>query len=355
MILERAAMLEALGTVRPALATKDLIEELTHVWFDGESIMAYNDADLGIQVPFESPFQGGIRGQLLIGLLTNSRAKEISLEPSKGSAMILKAARARVELAVLGPERAVWAFPAPKPKEAFPLSEAFLGGLKSVLISVGNDTSLPEKQGVTMDADGKGNLTMFTTDAKSIARFDLKEVKLKHKFRAIVPTAFCQQLLRLCAEGDLLELRSDCVIASNVKGVNIYARLVACEQPRDFFEIFEREVPGGEPEGLFEIPGRLALALERAIVLIDGAQEDAVRVWSDAGKMFIGASAAGRGELSDDSVVLPKGIPDFDCLIMPDLVKRAIPYCTHMAFGSCLCMDDGEGFSYLVAYKGGNK
>jgi DNA polymerase III sliding clamp (beta) subunit (PCNA family) len=357
MNLERIAMLAALNTVKPALATKDLIEELAHCWFDGKTVTAYNDADLGIQVPFEAPFKGGIRGALLLGLLSNSRAKEVSIEPSdkKDGPMILKAARARVELAVLAPERAVWAFPAPEPGKGFQMSAAFLEGLRSVLISVGNDTSIPEKQGVTLDANGKGDLTMFTTDAKSIARLDLSDPKLKQKFRAIIPTTFCQRVLRLCAEGDVLELRKDCVIASNADGVLLYARLVAVEQPCNFFEIFDRELPDGmsDIEGLFEIPGRLALALERAIVLTDGASEGQVRLFSDAGKLKIEASAPGRGELNDDSVPIPPDIPDFDCFIDPDLLKRAIPLCTHMAFNKSLFMDDGAGFSYLAAYKSG--
>jgi DNA polymerase III sliding clamp (beta) subunit (PCNA family) len=358
MNLERTAMLAALNTVRPALASKDLIEELTHCWFDGKTVTAYNDADLGIQVPFASPFKGGIRGQLLLGLLTNSRAKDIVIEPGakENGPMILKAARARVELAVLAPERAVWAFPKSEPSKGFAMKAGFLEGLKSVLISVGNDTSIPEKQGVTLDANGKGDLTMFTTDAKSIARFDFSDPKLKQKFRAIIPTAFCQQLLRLCAEGDVLELRKDCVIASAADGTLLYARLVDCEQPRDFFEIFDRELPAGldDIEGLFEIPGRLSLALERAIVLMDGASEGRLDLIIGDGKIKLNASAPGRGELADAVTPVPlEGVPEKECSVDPDLLKRAIPLCTHMAFGKCLFMDDGAGFSYLVAYKGG--
>ncbi|MBU6429580.1 MAG: hypothetical protein KGR26_11245 [Cyanobacteria bacterium REEB65] len=205
---------------------------------------------------------------------------------------------------------------------------------------------------MTILFDGAG-LHMFTTDSKSIGIAQV-EMGKSGKGRCILPTAFCEQLLRLGGEGTILEIRDDCAIASTKAGVLVYARLVHAEQPRDFFEIMAREgVDDPEKvEGLFEIPGRLSLALERAIVLLDGAADGQFEIKIADGKMLIQASASGRGDLKDDSVDVPDDLPEISCSIDPELIKRAIPICTHMAFGSCLYMDDGAGFSYLAAYRG---
>ncbi|HKX35117.1 MAG TPA: hypothetical protein VJM79_00425 [Rhizorhapis sp.] len=349
MKCERIALLDAVNTVKPALAVKDLIEELAHVWFDGQTMTAYNDADLGIQVPFETPFIGGIRGSLLLGLLINSRAKDVELDDSEEGHMKIVAARTRAKLAVLDAERAVWQFPEINRKAALDITPDFVRALKAVLVSVGNDTSIPEKLGVTLLADDE--LRMFTTDSKAICGVSVAMPKgkgLRKGDSIILPTAFCEQILRLCAAGGFLELRKDCAIAGNASGVLVYARLVDVTKPLPFVETIDRH--NKFPKGArFEIPSKLALALERSIVLLEGLVGETVNISAMAGKLRLEASAEGRGTIKD-FITLPEGVPDIEINVDPSLVKRALVLATHMAINSdAVVLTGDDGLVYLAS------
>lgn len=349
----RAAMLDALNTCKPALAVKDLVEELTHVWFDGETMTAYNDADLGIQVPFKTDFKGGIRGSLLLGLLHNSRAKEVEIEPAdEDGHMKLVAARTRAKLPVLETERAVWEFPKVGTKDTFDITPDFVRALRAVLISVGNDTSIPEKLGVTVIADGGAR--MYTTDSNSIATIKVAAPKgkwLAKGERVILPTAFCEQLLRLCSTGGFMEIRKDSVVAGNDQGVVVYARLVDCPNPLDLAGIVaqHRALPKG---AVFEVPPKLALALDRAIVVLEGVVGESVDMWIGAGKLRLEAHVEGRASLKD-FITMPEGVPDVQLRVDPSLVKRGLPHAVDMAITEqAVLLMGADDFLYMASPSG---
>lgn len=346
MNIDRIALLAAINTVKPALATKDLVEELCMVWFDGQHAMAYNDAELGIQVPFKCPFTGGIRGELLLGLLSNSRAREITLDPDGDGKMKLKAARMKAELSVLNGSRSIWQFPEPNKKASFPIPEAFIAGLKAVLVSVGNDTSIPEKLGVTVQFHG--GVTLYSTDSVSMAQVQL-EMNTKAKAKSIIlPTAFCEQLLRLCSKGGFIELRDDCAIAGNEDGVNIFARLVYSAKPLNFASIIEKHERWSKGAEM-EVPDRLPLALERALVLLNGVPKAAVDFTIEEGHLTLETKADGRGH-AKDVISIPDHVPDISVRLDPELIKRALPFAESMIFtNAALIMRAGDDFTYIAA------
>ena len=350
---DRVAMLAALNLVKPALAAKDLVEELTHVWFDGETLTAYNDADLGIQVPFESPFKGGIRGSLILGLLQNSRAKEIIFDTEAEEGFVtLKAARAKARLTVLDIGRAVYELPKESPG-TFKFDETFISALKDVLVSVGNDTSIPEKMGVTITL-GK-DILFHTTDSKTLAEVVLPMDKgFKGKGKAILPTTFCEQLIRLCGDGGFLDLQKDIVMATNPDGVLIWARLVeSSAKPFDFIGAFDTHVkfPKGMP---FELPSRLGLALDRALTMLDGLPDEPATFRVGGGKLRLEVQAEGRGELKD-SIDIDPDVPDVSFKIAPNLIKRVMGVGTEIAMSDrVVYIVNKDGFSYLASAQKAN-
>jgi hypothetical protein len=346
MKIPRIEFLEALNTVKPALASKDLIEELTLLWFDGKTVMAYNDAELGIQVPLGVDFKGGVRGSLLLGLLSNSRAKEIELTPD-GDFIALKAARTRASLDLYEVGRSVWKFPTPDSKKSFRLSQRVLDGLKYVLIATGKDTTTPETLGVTVYMDGE-SLDLFSTDADTIAADHFK-LKGQHTCEhVILPTAFCEQVLRLCDDGSFLEFKKDCVLAINKAGAMIYARTIRAPKRFEFFDMVNKydDFPKA---ARFEIPERLSLALDRMGVLFDGMNNETMLVKIGDGVMRMEAHVKSRGDLKD-SVVIPDDVPPVSFRTEPGRLKRALDLATHM-----VCTEDAvrlsnkNGFVYLAS------
>src|SRR5258708_37719206 len=106
----RKDFLDILNIARPALASKDLVEELVCFWFVNDKVYAYNDV-IGIQLPLKTDFTGGIRGSLILGLLDKSRAKDIFIEPINDGEMLLRAANTRLTMPLFEDKRSLWDVP----------------------------------------------------------------------------------------------------------------------------------------------------------------------------------------------------------------------------------------------------
>lgn len=351
MIIERLPLLEVLNTLKPAISSKNLIEELTHVWFDGEFATAYNDAELGIQVPLESPFKGGVQGALLLGLLTNSRAKEISMVPGDEGSMKMKLSRTKADLTVLDLERgkSMWTFPNLNKKHAIAVDEDFCSALRSVLISVGKDTTTPETLGVTFVKQGDA-LHLYTTDTASVAtiKVPLPDGFKQMKGRRVIPAAFCEQVLRLCEGGGQLEFANDYVVALSDSNVLIYSRPVEAPKPLPMADWIEKAAKYPK-SAKFKVPERLSLALDRMQVMFEGKPGEVMTVQIGDGLLKMSASVQGKGDLKD-SVPIPDNVPPVTFRTEPRLIKRAMGLATEM-----VCTEDSvrmsgdNDFIYLIS------
>lgn len=341
MIIDRKELLDAAETVKPALATKELLEELVHIWSDGKTLTAYNDG-LGIQVPFKSDLIGGIRGSVLLGVLANSRAKEIEINVVEQEAEI-KAGRTRLKLALLGADRTPWQFPELSKQKAASLSASLLEALKAVLISVGKGTTKPELLGVTFASDGK-QVHMFTTDDDTIAWKTAKQPADWSDQRVILPTSFVQQLLSFNDPKTKLYLSKDNAIAVTSDDVKLFARIVDCPKPYDFEKIANDNIQKTDP---VPVPNRLRLALERASVMLNGQADELMEIAIKDDHLRIYARTP-FGDLKDN-MTLDKSMPDMNCKLHPERVKRALPFCEKIGFSDRAIVMTGDHFIYMAA------
>lgn len=351
MKTERTTLLAALDVVKPAIATKALLEELTHVWFAKDQLLAYDDV-LGIRAPFQSDgLVGGIRGALLLGLLTNSMAKfvEITTEES-GTEALLKASRAKLKLALLDADKAVWEYPSVKKDKFFSLTPEFMEALGDVLIAAGQDTSIPDQLGVTLSLDEDG-LTLYATDANSIASASIEIPKGYDEEYLVIPTPFCEQLIRLCTEEPRMAIVKEGVVAECKPGIGVYSRLVDVPEPADFAGQLSRALPKGFIKKAVPIPPVLRLAVERALVVLDGKIAEPIKFFVKDGVLNLEADSP-LGELRD-SIQLEKEHEDVSIRVDPALIKRGLEKCDEMFVAdSCLAMLGRKGnFVYAVSTK----
>lgn len=345
MKFDRALLLKAADIAKPALASKELIEELCHFFFDGQNLTAYNDATLGIQVPFVSELKGGIRGSVLLGILTHTRAKEIDLEIANGHEAHIKAGRMKLKLSLLDPKRAVHELPDLKKTKGYRTSKEFLKALKDVMVSIGNSNAIPEQLGVTIQL--QGGLQFFATDSKTIAWATVKDNKdwpLKPGQRVTLPTPFIEQLLRLADEATFIFLTTDNVVAITGEKVKLFARLVDVPKPNDFIKIANDCMKG---VNAFDIPSRLKLALERAGIMVNGQQDEAIAVKIQADQLFIQSNAS-FGELKD-SIRLEEEPGEVTFRVNPEMMKRALDLCTKVTMTENTTIMTGKNFVYLIS------
>lgn len=98
MKIEKQELQNALETVKPGLANKEIIDQSTSFAFLEDRIVTFNDI-ISISYPIKTGVTGVIRAEELYGFLKQSSSKEISLE-LKENELRIKSGRSKVGLSV---------------------------------------------------------------------------------------------------------------------------------------------------------------------------------------------------------------------------------------------------------------
>lgn len=353
MKIPRLVLLKTLNTLKPALATKELVFELTHYFFTGKNILAYNDV-IGMEIPFQTDFAGGLPGKLLLGVLEKSLAKEVELiEGDKDSEMLLKAGNARVNLSLLPIERVVWQFPEFDEKNSFKVDKDLAVIIGEMLISIGQNTSMPDQLGITFNPwefDEKW-LDLYSTDGNSLswARIDLPENY--HAKRCTVSEEFCKQFKALCDGSAQLIIEDDCALAQFENGIKLYGRLVDVPSPRNFEDKIDGLIP--EPDKLISIPARLKLAIDRATVVLDNLPGATTELSIDRDKVLrLYAKPNSHTELRD-AIRLNEDHEEITSYFDPALIKRALDKRSQMCVTKdALILRGPDNYYHLVSAVG---
>lgn len=321
MKMDRAGLLGKLQVIAPAIATKDLIEELTAVWFMDGYAFAYDDL-VGIRIELKAEFSGGLRGVMLLGLLEHSYGDDLVCSIGENDEMELKVGNAKLKLALLPEKRSVFEWPKFDKKKAAVLDKDFFQVLQMMLVGVGVDTAVPDQLGVTIRADGS-TVDLYSTDSKTISWCVFPTPKGYTTEYAVLPTVFCQQLLRLCPEGGHLQVTNEYAMAENPQGVQLFARLVDVPRPLNFAEIIEEYLDKG-PGRAIEVSTRFKLALERSLIVLAGHPGEGLECDMEGDTLRLYAKS-GQGELKD--LIKFKGA-EHDQVVVdidPTLIKRILP------------------------------
>lgn len=260
MRVERKELQAALNAVRPALASKDPLTQLLCFWFSGKRLYAFNNI-IGIDVPLASDFQGGVAGATLLGMVGSSIAKFADLAVEKNN-LILKMGSSRSKFPSLPFEDSVWSFPK-LPKEAIAIDDTFCQCLSRTLVCATDEV------GVSLICDGK-RLSFFSTNDKAMAYDSIKAPAGLEATRVEIPPIFCEQVLSLCSGGGKLYFSDDAVLAVSDNDERIFSRILSSGNPLDYDKAVKTSLPKGYKEKLVPIPGKLAAAMDRAMVLANG-------------------------------------------------------------------------------------
>lgn len=343
MKINRNELLAALKIIKPAIATRDIIEEFTNVWFTGTHLIAGNDVGFGISVPFQSEFKGGIRGSLLIGLTNNTKIKEFELEPGKENGLVLKAGRSKVELSVFPIKKMLVQVPEESDK-GVAIPKEFLEGLKKVLFAVGSETrAMPEQKGVTL-VKGPVFNHMFATNGATIAQYTWDDKFPVPNKSIILPSEFVDALVNNNVK--TLSYGKGWAWAKGEK-IFIFTKLLQNDEPKDLIKITEEASKGAV---YIPIPQRLKLALARASVLLDKQKQEHIIVKVEGAVLRLKTSSA-LGDLKD-TIALDKDVPTMEAEINPSYLQKALDKCDSMFIGKKAAVLTGKNFSYFIAYKG---
>jgi hypothetical protein len=345
----RYRLISALETVKPAIAINQLIPLLTHYWFTGTHLMAYNGA-IALQVPCRTNFRGAVPGKVLELLDCADFDGDIEVTSQDGNISINDAAcnRLRIKLKMLRPDF-VFEMPAAKRRRSDPQAIAeLIEAIEHCLISVGRDTSTIEQLGVTLERSGK-RIMLYATDGATIARASIKD-RLPLAQRTILPTAFCEQMLHLYQEhlDDKAQVHFEVgeahalFVAGEIK---LYARLLQARSPLNFSGTVAHFLPPAFQQQPVDVPQRLRRALElHSLVcgesrrLMDlSVRAETLRLWSQD-----------DDEEIDEVMPLP-GHHDVAVRFEPRLLRRAVGFEKMLVAPQCVALSKASGPLYLVS------
>ena len=354
--MQRAELINNLQNVAPALSENTLIPLLTHFWFTGKQLMAFND-QIALAMPYRSEFKGAVPSKLLDLLRVGgeSRDEVMELNANSGTHLKVRVGRSRLQLAMLEPQF-VFELPPATVNPSQPLNK-LIAAIEHCLVSVGTDTSAPEYLGITLEQEDD-RIAMYATDGGSLSHMVIRAGLTLPDERVILPASFCRQMLRLAqANGDgpatfafgqrtsggsperyALFLAGDAVL---------YGRLLESRSPLPFHQVIGDYLPAQYRDQLIPVPREFADALERAFIVCD-PQRKRMELKVEGGRLKLLAQT----DVEEVSEAIPfRGHDDVTLSVEPRLIRRGLPLADKMMFSDrCVVLADKKGRRlYLVS------
>jgi hypothetical protein len=320
--LEKKELVSHLEMLEPALAQKAIIEAMVCVWFDGSYMFGFNDS-LGVAIPFKTDFKGGVRCEQLLGFLDKSRARYVNVELLNDKELHLSIGKGfQSNLMLLEMEYAPWAVPEFNVQDSFIITQDFLRGLENVLVSVGNDTSLPDTLGVTLHVVEDTVNFYSTTAGKNMSWCHIPKPDGICIEYAIFSKPFISRMINVCGPGSQLGILTENeVLVKTENGRFVFSRLIESQRPFAFQDVVKKyTVPYSE---MVPIPKDLRFSLERMMVLFANNPGEPAEVQVIQNWLKLHAQSP-LGEVKD-AMKLEEPHEDVIAYHDPELIKRIIP------------------------------
>jgi hypothetical protein len=286
--------------------------------------------------------------------LKSSKAKnDLEFITDNADVLRVKMGAAKLTLAMMPPEDFIFEMPKIKNDDKFPVDAGlFLEALDSCMHSLGNDTSSADYTGVTL-IRGKDALSLFSTDRGTVSHGAVKlSGELGFDDRVILPTAFCQQLLRIAKGAKTLrmEINDEYVIAKH-NNVTLYSLLKEPDRtPIDFRDIIKMNCAAAVRETMIPIPTGLESILDRACIVTESAVDKTKTVITLKDGTIKFYSKSERGEVSDLLKYDTKhNHPPIVAHIDPKRMKDGYGRFDQMGFTKYCCVMTRGKMVYLVS------
>jgi len=353
MKISRTELLDKLLRVSPALLANESIPVMSHFWFTGTQLVAFND-QISISVPFESDLIGAVPGALFLSLLKNSKARDIRLEITDGVLKVRAGRTSTFTLSLLDDDHIAFEIPTPKARQYFKPKrrQQFLDGIQSCLMSVGSDAVLTNLQGITLVPEDDGFVSLFSTDAFTMchALTAMRADSTLLKDRRVLPTAFCRQLRHFADKTFSLEIYDNYCLLTNSKTETLFGRLIQADSPHDFHRIMKDVVPHNYTENLVSMPDKMKLILERAIIINKAAIQPSTSVSvEEKGRMHF-ESTSSHGVVADN-LLIEDAHPTVTARFEPKLLKVGYDHLDRMLITrKCAIMtNENNNPIYMIA------
>lgn len=281
--LNREDILKVAALVRPALSNLPYIPALQHVMFDGNSMTTYNDI-AAISVRFPTEMKACLPGELFIRALGSFSGDTVVLahDADKGALTVSSGRSSKIKLPTLPLTAFPLELPATHPDTEIVLTTDLLKGITRCLMATGTDPTHAAQMGCTLDTDDDGYAVVYSTDNHTITRYQTKnKIKLPGGVPILLPTFFCEQLVRLStafpkAEAVIL-LRDGAIVAEFGNDLAVlFTKTINDLQPLNFERVIAQMCALDKlPKVTHDIPPGFDAALDRALLVLAGVNDKA--------------------------------------------------------------------------------
>lgn len=331
--MNRQELVDTLELLKPALSDTPLVGVFQCFQFTGEKVIAYND-EIGIVAPCQTDHPFAVNGEILLGLLKNSLAEDVTLSPgvkSDENELAITAGRSSFKLPYFAEADFLFEEPEDKWDTTITITDAIKQGLTACLATVSSDTARPALMGVCIH-NADEIVILYSCDGNAITSI-VTEVKSQKLPDITVPTSFVRALLNVMetteAETGKLMINQEWAkaVTKNALGASytVYGRLIVQDNPVDHTELIIETIKG-DP-AFHKIPGEFELALSRARVLAD--LESAKTVLTVMGNRLKLLTETHMGIVRDSLAY--KCPEDVEASVSAELLHRIIAECDEMA------------------------
>lgn len=350
--MNRKDLVDTLDLLWPAVAKADLIPQFKTFTFGDGEVYAHND-ELTIIAPCEykekEPF--AVNADHLYGILHNSRAEECDFEFDKdqeGTA-IVKAGRTTAKLSFFSSDDLLWNEPEKEDWDLkTKLDERALMGVKVCLVTTSTDVTKPSLMGVVFNA-GDG-VSLYSCDSDALTHYILDhENKKDMQARYMLPTSFCEAVLKIAAKLDEKEVKlfaDEDYVFAKIGEFRAYGRIISGGDELNHQEVIDKTLKG-EP-AYFPVPAGLNDALSRARALADAESTPTLLTVADGRLKLVTKTA--DGNVVRDSVKLKGEVPEVEARVSAALMQRALKTSDELAIQEkCTCYRLGKNLFQLLA------
>jgi len=331
--MKKQDLLTALETVKPGLASKEMIEQSTSFAFMGGRVVTYND-EISLSYPTDLQIEGAIQAEELYKLLNRLKEDEIEVE-IKGNELRLESGNTKAGL-TLQEEIKLPLEEIGETGKWKTLPEDFLKHVKRAVLSCTNDMSRPVLTCVHITKEG----IIEGSDSHQITRCQLeKEMPVK---TFLLPVSATVEVIRLrpikVAEGDgWIHFQTD------------EGTILSC---RVFEDTFPDTAPFMEVEGVeIILPKAIDEILDRAAVFAKRdhfLDESVVLTLKD--KRVLVESKSGVGWFKESARMRYSDSP-ISFTITPYLLKDILKETSTCVICKDRLKFEGEGWEHITTLK----
>lgn len=269
----REKLVKALGEVSPALYPSDTIPVWTHFCLENDTIRAHNQV-IGIQIPFEVPFEGQVEGRMLLGIIKKTPDSEIKFNVKKkkkdgksGNYLFINGRD--VTLPIRPADAYPWHVPTTNPIFEFKFEKKHSDAWRRALMTCDGFATSPGSMGITVDFSKKG-VKCYSTDQHVIQETVISTKKSDYIGTFCLPAMFCKEAVKRVGTNPMITFHE---IESEEGGKHINVTLdsedfcmvgkLNTQQPLDYQKIMKANLQDGTGY-MFQIPEIMKSSLEVA-------------------------------------------------------------------------------------------